>query len=274
MLECIGGGRRVHGLRSEQQAGEVAHRAADIQEARLGRLGGSRLRRGRLRHDRELGRTCGIDRGGARRRRTLDRVARRAVVDAIGRCWRDARSRRLRTNPHPGERRQCRVDLPLAVEEFYDRVLFELQLVGGRLEAVLGRNQGAVHFVQGDLQVGDAVFIGGRHLLIAMVLRRDDPVLEDDVDGGERDPAQEDQRQAREGRLQRRAECEELHAPVGADVDLALRERFMEPSPDALYERPCHANFSLVCVLRAKPNRAHFTQLSTPNQALTPEKRP
>ena len=103
------------------------------------------------------------------------------------------------------------------------------------------RDQRAVQFVIGKLQIGDAVLIGRLHLLIAVILGRDDAVLEDHVDGGERDPAEEDQRQAGQRRLQRGAEGEELHPAVAADVDLALGKRRMKPRPDALDERhrPC-----------------------------------
>ena len=172
-------------------------------------------------------------------------------------------------------RQSCerRVHLMLVVQECHDRILLELQLVCLRLEAVFGRYQRAVQFVVGKLQVGDAIFVGRLHLLIAMILRRDDAVLEDHVHGRERDPAEEDQRQTGERRLQCRAEGEELHPAVASNVDLALRKCFMEPRPDALNERPRHASFSLVCVLCADPDVAHFTQLTMPNQAFAPEKR-
>jgi hypothetical protein len=44
------------------------------------------------------------------------------------------------------------------------------------------------------------------------------------------------------------AEGEELNAAVAADINLALGEGLVEPSPDALDERPCHADFPLVSV--------------------------
>ena len=109
--------------------------------------------------------------------------------------------------------------------------------VGGGLEAVLGGDQRAVQLVIGHLQIGDAVLIGRLHLLVAMILGGDDAVLEDHIDGGERHPAQEDQDQPGKGGLQRRAEGEELHPPVAADIDLAFREGRMEPCPDALQQR-------------------------------------
>ena len=96
---------------------------------------------------------------------------------------------------------------------------------------ILGIDQRAVEIVIGTLQVGDPVLIGGLHLLVAMVLGGDDAVLEDHIDGGERDPAQEDQGQARKRRLQRRTKCEELHPAIAADINLAFREGLRGSTP-------------------------------------------
>ena len=92
-----------------------------------------------------------------------------------------------------------------------------------------------------------------------MVLRRDDAVFEDDVDGGERHPAEEDQRKARKRRLQRGAEREELHPPFAADVDLPFWERRMQPRPYPLNERLGHAVLSLRRAFCANPDYRHFT---------------
>ena len=98
-------------------------------------------------------------------------------------------------------------------------------------------NQRAVQLVIGNLQIGDAVLIGRLHLLIAVILGGDDAVLEDHIDGGERHPAQEDQGQPGQRRLQRRTEGEELHPAVAADIDLAFGEGGVNPRPGAFQER-------------------------------------
>ena len=126
-----------------------------------------------------------------------------------------------------------------------DGVLLGLQFVRGRFELVLGRNQSAVHFVVGQLQIGDPVFVGRLHLLIAMVLGRDDAILEDDVDGREGDPAEEDKREPGKRRLQRRPKGEELHPAIAPNINLTFWKGFVKPRPDALHERFRHLWTSL-----------------------------
>ncbi len=104
-------------------------------------------------------------------------------------------------------------DPVLARQEAVDRILLGLKFVRRGLELVLGPDQGAVEIVIGDLQVGEPVLICGLHLLEAVILGLDDAVLEDHIDGGERDPAQEDQGEAGHGGLQGGAKREELHPP-------------------------------------------------------------
>ena len=159
-----------------------------------------------------------------------------------------------------------------AVEEARDGVLLGLKAVGDGLEAIFSADQRAVQLVIGNLQIGDAVFVSRLHLLVAVILGGDDAVLEDHIDGGEGHPAQEDQGQAGQRRLQRRAEGEELHPTVAADIDLPLRKRLMNPGPCAL-EQWRHRIGSLARSSVHTATRRHFTLLVLVGQPPVPEKR-
>jgi len=241
-----------------------------VEEAGLDRPAGARLRRGGLGHHGEAGETAlGVETvGGRLRRHHIHRTALRPGGQHGQR--RQRRRRRARAPDADG-----RLGGGGAAQESGDGVLLGLQRIGGRFETVLGPHQRAVQFVIGNLQVGDAAFIGLLHLLIAMVLGGDDAVLEDHIDGGERHPAQEDQGQSGQRRLQRRPEGEELHPAVAADINLTFRESLMNPRPDALEKRRrLHLGTLLGSVLRARTATGrHFTRRARRDQAFVPEKR-
>src|SRR5690349_3049811 len=179
----------------------------------------------------------------------------------------------VRANCGISQTRQRRVDLLLMAQKIDDRVLLQLKFVGRRLEAIFCGDQSTVQFVVRQLQISHAIFVSRLHLLIAMILGRDDAILEDHIDRRERDPAEKDERETSERCLERWSKGKKLHAPVAADVDLALRKSFVEPRPKALTERSRHSGCSLVRVFCADPNCTHFTQLVASNQAFAPEKR-
>ena len=240
-----------------------------IERAGFDRTRGARLGLGGAGHHHQGGRT-GFVRSD---------IGRRFHIHGAGggsRC-RYCRSRLLqRRGRGTGEPMRTQLGLHLvgAVEEPGDGILLGLKRVGGGLEPVLRRNQRAVQFVIGHLQIGDAVLISRLHLLVAMVLGGDDAVLEDHIDGGKRHPAQENQGEAGKGRLQRRPEGEKLHSTVAANIDLALGEGGVQPCPGAFQER--RLGFGILLVSFAlNPSRHHpvFRPVPEPRPALVPEKR-
>ena len=87
------------------------------------------------------------------------------------------------------------------------------------------------------MQIGHAPFIGRLHGLEAVILGRNNVILEDDVDAGESNPAEKDGSQSRQRGLQGGAEGQKLHPATAADVNLPFRENVMQPRPDPLDDR-------------------------------------
>ena len=249
-----------------EQSGEALH--GMVQHAGLDRAGGARLRRGRAGHHHQLGRSgiVGIDVG---RRFHIGCAGMRNVT---ARGQRRQRGHRRGRGGHTAARADRGLHLVGAIEEAGNGVLLGLQRVRSGLEAVLGGNQRAVQFVIRYLEVGDAVLVRRLHLLVAVILGGDDAVLEDHIDRGKRHPAQEDQGQAGQGRLQRRTESEELHPPVAADIDLTFGEGGVNPRPGAFQERRLLLRrMRIRCVHGA--TCGHITRAALADQAAVPEKR-
>ena len=128
----------------------------------------------------------------------------------------------------------------LLLEESGQRELLGFEFIGDRYEAVLGRDQRAVQFVIGELELGDPPLIGGLHLLEVVFLGRDDAVLEHHVDGRKGDPAQTQEACACQDRLRQRTERTEVNPALAANVDLALWKPHAEGFPDAFAARFVH----------------------------------
>jgi hypothetical protein len=86
------------------------------------------------------------------------------------------------------------------------------------------------------LQIRDARFIERLHLFEMPFLAGKDTVLENHVNGGKRDPAEEEQPASGKDRLHLRTEGEKLNPAVAADIDLALGKNNGEAPPGALPE--------------------------------------
>jgi hypothetical protein len=145
------------------------------------------------------------------------------------------------------------IDSLLAAQQIADGILFGLELVRRRLEVILGCDQRVIEFVVRVLQIGQTALVGGLHHLVAVILRRNDAVLEDHIDRRESDPTEENQRKPRQGGLQCRSEREKLNLAAAANVNLALRKGRMEPSPCTFQERFDHASASFMGGFYAVP---------------------
>ncbi len=157
---------------AKKNACEIGDCATEIQQTGVGGLTGPRLRLSRLWHNRQYRSTVyGIV-------RTI-RVKQDPVVAPghirhllLGRKGR--RGLRVRM----GEER---IDLTFTTKETYNDILLGLELIGNLLEPVFVGNQRSIQFIIRLLKIGHSVFIGGLHLLIAMIFCRDYPVFEDHI---------------------------------------------------------------------------------------------
>ena len=177
-------GRAQRRLRTEQQAAQTAHGAAEIEEALLW-LGLAVRGWGAA--------GCGMTESSEPPPDSESIMAPAGAIESPSDCalagpGASAGPAALTTVGPPagtgtaaGKILGRRVDLLLAADELLIVSCFVWNLVRDCLEAVLGGHQRAVEFVERDLLVGHPVLIGRLHLLITMVLGRDDAVLEDHI---------------------------------------------------------------------------------------------